>query len=257
MKKHKIKIDSALCIGCKSCVRDCPAANIKIVGGKAQPLGNSCIMCGHCAAVCPAGAVSISGFADEPVDMKPDARLNADEVLDVVRFRRSVRQFKADPIPDGVLDKIIEAGRLTHTGANRQDVGFVVLRDKKSEAEALACQVFRSGKKFIDPFSSLARRLTIGDDFFFFKAPAVIVVTADSAVNGALAAASMELVAEAQGLGVLYSGFFAIAAKHSAKLRKLLGVSYPRKVVAALVLGYPAVKYLRSAPREPARVTWL
>ena len=67
----------------------------------------------------------------------------------------------------------------------------------------------------------------------------------------------MELVAEAQGLGVLYSGFFAIAAKHSAKLRKLLGVSRPRKVVTALVLGYSAVKYLRSAPREPARVTWL
>jgi hypothetical protein len=84
-------------------------------------------------------------------------------------------------------------------------------------------EVFRSGKKFIDPFSSLARRLTVGDDFFFFQAPAVIVVTADSAVNGALAAAGMELVAEAQGLGVLYSGFFAIAAKHSAKLQETAG----------------------------------
>ena len=257
MQKHNINIDSALCIGCRACVRDCPAANINIAGGRAHALGNNCIMCGHCIAVCPAGAVSISGFADQPADVKPDARLDADRVLDVIRFRRAVRQFKPDAVPDGVLDKIIEAGRLTHTGGNRQDVGFVVLRDRKSEAEALACEVFRSGKKFIDPFSSLARRLTVGDDFFFFQAPAVIVVTADSAVNGALAAASMELVAEAQGLGVLYSGFFAIAAKHSARLRKLLGVSYPRKVVTALVLGYPAVRYLRSAPREPARVTWL
>ena len=67
----------------------------------------------------------------------------------------------------------------------------------------------------------------------------------------------MELVAEAQGLGVLYSGFFAIAVKHSAKLQKLMGVSGRRKAVTALVLGYPAVRYLRSAPREPARVTWL
>jgi ferredoxin len=44
MKKHKVKIDRSLCIGCKACVRDCPAANIEIAGGKARPLGNSCIM---------------------------------------------------------------------------------------------------------------------------------------------------------------------------------------------------------------------
>lgn len=257
MKKHSINIDSALCTGCSACVRDCPTANINISEGRAHAIGNNCIMCGHCVAVCPAGAVSISGFSDRPADAEPDARLDADTVLDVIRFRRAVRQFKADPIPDGVLDNIIEAGRLTHTGGNRQDVGFVVLRDRKDEAEALACQVFRSTKKIIDPFSSLARRMTIGDHFFFFQAPAVIVVTADSAVNGALAAASMELVAEAQGLGVLYSGFFAIAVKHSAKLQKLMGVSGRRKAVTALVLGYPAVRYLRSAPREPARVTWL
>jgi nitroreductase/Pyruvate/2-oxoacid:ferredoxin oxidoreductase delta subunit len=257
MKKHNIKIDSDLCMGCRACVRDCPAANISIVGGRAQVLGNNCIMCGHCTAICPADAVSIEGFAEKPVAVKPDIGLNADEILDVIRFRRSVRQFKPDNIPNDVLEKIVEAGRLTHTGGNRQDVGFIILRKKKGEAEALAAKVFRSRKRFMNPFSSLARRTTIGDHFFFFKAPVVIVITADSKVNGALAAASMELMAEAQGLGVLYSGFFAIAAKHSAKLRRLLRVSYPRKVVTALVLGYPAVKYLRSAPRESASVIWL
>ena len=56
------------------------------------------------------------------------------------------------------------------------------------------------------------RRTTIDDHFFFKKAPAAIVVVSRDKIDGALAAANMALMAEACGLGVLYSGFFCMAA---------------------------------------------
>lgn len=60
----------------------------------------------------------------------------------------------------------------------------------------------------------------------------------------------MEFVAEANGLGVLFSGFFTSSANISPKIKKALNVPKGKKVAATLVLGYPGVKFLRSAPRE-------
>ena len=71
-----------------------------------------------------------------------------------------------------------------------------------------------------------------------------------SKVDGALAASNMELMAQAQGLGVLYSGFFTLAANHSAAVRRELGLNRKEKAVTTLVVGYPAVVYQRTAQRE-------
>ena len=85
----------------------------------------------------------------------------------------------------------------------------------------------------------------------------MIVILSKEKLNGALAAQNMEFVAEANGLGVLFSGFFSMAANLSPKLKKALGVSKGKKVVTTLVLGYPKVKYRRSAQREKLDVRYL
>ncbi|WP_197533068.1 nitroreductase family protein, partial [Gordonibacter pamelaeae] len=102
-----------------------------------------------------------------------------------------------------------------------------------------------------------ARRTEIDDRFFFKGAPAVVVVVAKDQVNGALAASNMELAAQAHGLGVLYSGFFAMAARLSPALRRELGLARGQKAVTALVVGHSAVNYRRTAPKEPADVRFL
>ena len=88
-------------------------------------------------------------------------------------------------------------------------------------------------------------------------APAVIVVFSSSKVDGALAASNMELMAQAQGLGVLYSGFFTLAANHSPAVRRELGLRRNDKVVTVLVVGYPAVAYQRTAQREKVSVRYI
>lgn len=67
----------------------------------------------------------------------------------------------------------------------------------------------------------------------------------------------MEFAAEANGLGVLYSGFFTTAANHSFKIKKALKIPRGKHAAMTLVLGYPDVKYLRPAQREPLDVRYL
>ena len=80
------------------------------------------------------------------------------------------------------------------------------------------------------------------------------MIVARNQVNGALAAANMELMAEACGLGVLYSGFFSMAVNHSRRLRRMLGLRRGEKAVTTLVLGYSGVTYYRTVQKERASV---
>lgn len=45
-----------LCRTCYTCVRECPAKAIRIVGGQAEVIDERCIICGNCTKVCSQGA---------------------------------------------------------------------------------------------------------------------------------------------------------------------------------------------------------
>lgn len=257
MKKHEVRIDPGKCIGCGACVKICAANNIVMNNKKAETVLEDCIMCGHCTAVCPREAISISGYNTGQISKKEETRLDPREVLDVIRFRRSIRQFQNKKIPKEVIGQILEAGRLTHTAKNMQDVSFVVLDQEKNRIEQMAVRLFKKVKPLADLFSPMERRNQIGKNFFFFKAPIVIVILARDRTNGILAAQNMEFVAEANGLGVLYSGYFTAAANISAKIRRAIKVPKKKRVAMTLVLGYPNVKYLRSAQREKLEARYM
>lgn len=52
-----------------------------------------------------------------------------EEFLEFVKSRRTLRAIKPDPIPDGLVDKILEAARWAPTGFNMQPVELLVVRD--------------------------------------------------------------------------------------------------------------------------------
>lgn len=252
--EHLISIDPEKCVGCGLCKKDCPAANIRIEKKRARIIAQDCILCGHCVAICPKGAVSMTGFDEPPEEIEEPVRLDAQTLMDAIKTRRSIRQFTGREVPPETIARIIEAGRLTPTGKNAQDVSFIVLDEGMANAEALAVRLFRRLLPLMKLVSPMAKRTVIDDHFFFKNAPAAIVVVSRDKVNGALAAGDMALMAEACGLGVLYSGFFAMAANHSRSLRKLLKLKRGEKAVMTLVLGYPGVKYHRTAQKEAASI---
>ncbi|MEG0164338.1 nitroreductase family protein [Anaerorhabdus sp.] len=257
MKNHKIYIDTSKCIGCELCIKNCVAHNIKKHEDKAEIILNDCVMCGQCAAICPKKAIKISGYDEEQIEKLQDVHLDPNTILDVIRYRRTIRQFKQDRISKEVIDQILEAGRLTHTAKNSQDVSYIVLDKEKDQIEKLAVNLFKKVKPFADMLSPIAKNNKINDHFFFFDAPLVILVLAKSSTNGLLAAQNMEFISEAHGLGVLYSGYFTMAANMSSRIKKALKLPKGKKVAMTLVLGYPNVKFLRSTQHEKIDVRYM
>ena len=51
-------------------------------------------------------------------------------LMDLLQRRMSTRSLKPDPLPEGALDKILEAGRWAMSGANAQPWEYIVVTDR-------------------------------------------------------------------------------------------------------------------------------
>ena len=259
----RVLIDSEKCTGCGVCISDCRRQALEIQNGKAVVVNPNCLQCGHCLAICPVNAVKLAGLNDEIMEASgKSVFLNEKDLLAHLKLSRSVRQYKDMPVEKEKLEKIIEAGRVTPTASNLQNVRYIILQDDREAMEDEVLAMYKTQSEWSEPlFKSMKisiekfnERLNRG--FLFHKAPVVILAVSPSEINGCLAAMSMELMAEALGLGTVYIGLFTRPANKNKKIRESLGITDEENIAACLVLGYPDVQYLRSAPRKPANVTW-
>ena len=108
------------------------------------------------------------------------------EVFECIRRRRTIREYKKDPIPEDVLEKILQAGRWSPSSSNSQPWHFVVIQDS-------------------DTLSELGRIATQGP--FISDAALAIVIVMENAprpqLDAGRAIQQMELVAWSEGLGML------------------------------------------------------
>ncbi|WP_405298122.1 nitroreductase family protein [Methanobrevibacter sp.] len=251
---NPIDIDADRCIVCSKCIDDCPNSYLFLENDEVHTGQKGCMECGHCYAICPQGAITMTNYDSIDEEVVLMSEINPETLLNAMKSRRTIRQFKPDPVEEEKIEKILEAGRYSPTGANRQAVSYTILGSKQREAEEICLSLFRKGKKLGSAFASYLKRIEIDDDFFFKGAPLVIVVASKSTVDGGLASSYMEIMAESLGLGVLYSGFFVACCKMSRKLKKLLELEKGYSVVTCMVIGYPDVKYQRIAPRKNLKV---
>lgn len=253
---YNILVDGVLCIGCKQCELDCPQANIEIYNKKAKILRQDCIKCGHCLAICPKNAIEITDFEDEIVDVR-NVYIKPQDILDKLRFRRSIRDFREEKIDKKILDDILEAGRLSQSGSNKQDVRYVVIERDIKEIEEIAVRKFIKIFSIVKKINKKFDSMKIEDDFMFKGAPLAICIIGSDKVDASIVATNMIYVAEAHGLGTLYSGFFSKVASISKRLKKKLGLRRGEKLVTTLVLGYTDKKYFRNPPRKKLNATYM
>lgn len=253
-----VLINKDKCIGCGKCVKDCVSEKIKLIDGKAEFMYENCITCGHCYAICPVGAVTLTKYGDvEEEKVTSMTEIDSDLLLQAMKSRRTIRQFKDKEISDEVIEKLIEAGRYCPTGTNAQDYSFTVIKNNLEFFESEAVNFFRTLQKVGGTLSKYVKNTTIDDNFFFKKAPLVIIVNGKGKTSPCLASSYIELMAESLGLGVLYSGFFIATTKFSRKIAKALKTPEGHTPTTCLVIGYPDVEYKRIPPRNKADVTIL
>jgi nitroreductase len=139
------------------------------------------------------------------------------EVFDAVRTLLAVRRYQDRPVPETILHRIVEAGRLTGSAKNLQPWHFIVVQDPA---------VLRQ-------LGGLART-----GAHVAQATAAVVVAVErtpfAVSDASRAIQSMLLAAWADGVGSNWVGFGGLD-----EARPVLGIPRELDVLAILPLGYP------------------
>jgi len=281
-----VSIDKDKCNECGICVLRCMNCFSQSEAGiVVQADITNCNICGHCVALCPAGAVTHDEMAmDNFIETKKTPLFETDAFIRFIRRRRSHRDFKDKLIPKADLEKLIDTCRYAPTGSNDQNVNIMVIQNQ-SRIEKLAdltIDFFQQlGESFVAKIEALkaedkeipeelqkiffyADRLTMarraGINPIFYNAPAVIIFHAPKKGstpkdNCVIASTTMGLTAMTMGLESTYIGLFEMAAS-DLKINKELKLPAGHQVYSVLILGYPALKYLRTTDRKPLKVRW-
>lgn len=266
-----VKIIKEQCIGCGQCINDCFAKNITMIERKASIKG-SCMECGHCFAICPVGAVqmddvTLGGVVDFSKEARP--RIDSTTLLNYIKARRSIRQYKDKLVPKEIIEHILEAGRFTPTGCNAQDVSYTVVQEHLKDVKEAFWKGFPDGLKVAQQKYGINNKLmgTLErlyseyhenpvNDGLFFKAPVLLIISSPSVFHAGLAASNIELMACSEGLGALYSGFIRIFLSSNRALCDELHLK-PENICACMLMGYPDVHFQRTAPKREAAIQWV
>lgn len=53
------------------------------------------------------------------------------DAITAIKTRRSIRKYKDKPVPDDVIDRLLEAGMMAPSAGNQQPWHFIVIKDRK------------------------------------------------------------------------------------------------------------------------------
>lgn len=157
------------------------------------------------------------------------------ELSEVIRTRRSIRQFKSDPVPEVVLKELLEAARIAPSGTNLQPTRYVIIKSKEEREKLKDCTPL--------PFVPEAPVIIACcyDTMSYQRGTSTRVDGLDTAslhaymgLNVAIAIEHLVLKAVDLGLGSCWVMMF-----DKEKTRELIGLDERYKLVALLPVGYP------------------
>jgi nitroreductase len=151
-------------------------------------------------------------------------------VYDLILSRRSIRQFRPEPISQDILRDVVNAGRLAPSAANRQPLEFIVVDEESRRGEIYPCLKWAG---YIAPD---------GNPKPGQEPQAYVVVLVNTEIRGkgfewdsGAAIENMILAAWEKGIGSCW-----IISVDKDRVKTLLNVPAVYKVDSVIALGYPA-----------------
>lgn len=173
------------------------------------------------------------------------------DVFSCIATRHSTRKFKEEPVPQEVLDKVIEAGRQAPSGKHKNQSRFIVIRKKEVLQELIALVQQEFAKMEVTPenddnFGGAIRAAKKGGYVFMYNAPVLIVVAnkrdyGNKYADVSCAMQNMMLASNALDLGSCWINQLRWLQDNPvlrAYLQKL-GMAEDEEVCASLSIGYP------------------
>jgi nitroreductase len=161
-------------------------------------------------------------------------------VIQQILNHRSIRKYKHDPIPEELLQEILQAGIRTSSSGNMQTYSIIVTRDQQLREKLLEPHM---GQKmvvdapvfltFCSDFNRMRRWLKLNqasdnfDNFFSFLI---------GAIDAILVSQTVALAAESRGLGLCYLGSTLASGD---EIGEILGLPKNVVPVTGFSLGYP------------------
>lgn len=300
-----MKIDAEKCTKCGLCVQNCPFKCMELSADKVPvwKKNHTCFSCFNCMVVCKAGAISPQRayqtdetcfFTTDPTPelappLPPKGADGKEDqwntVEQTIMERRSVRNYKDKPVPEPLIQRVLEAGRFAPSAGNNQPWKFAVVTDpaflqeleaKASSTVSMTYSVFKSDALVMSLVQMLGPAMTEGlfdprpwagalcvvdkELPVFFGAPAVIFLGGNDrlltpALQIGIAGQNMSLAAHAMGLGTCWSGFGAFL-DMVPEVKEKLGFEAPWRIYGTLALGYPKFKQSGIVERQNRPVTW-
>ena len=155
------------------------------------------------------------------------------DVYEAIKSRRTVRDYKPDPIPEDLLHKILQCARWSPSSSNTQKWSFIVIRNRET-------------------LENLGKIATQGP--FIGQAPLAIAVVMDEAprpqLDAGRALQQMELMAWSEGVGMCFVGVR--EADQQKAVKELLGIPGKMELITLLPFGYRSdIPKPSGTPRKP------
>lgn len=200
------------------------------------------------------------------------------DILDVIISRKSIRRYKPDPVPDEMIDKILEAARWAPTGENYQPWRFIVIKSQETRDRIGDISKVGSGSRMtawyclghmqerFEKIEDLEKRAKVlkfmysGEvSEFCRQAPVIIAVIGSLKVGSVdvpydLSAATENILLEAHslGLGACWVHGPVATSRDAIKFKKILKIPEQMseyKVIAYVAIGWPAEERKHPRPK--------
>lgn len=162
--------------------------------------------------------------------------------------RRSIRQYKQDPIPEEVLNKILEAGTYAPTGMNKQAPIIIAVTNREMR----------------DRLSKMNAAMMGADNDPFYGAPVVLVVLANKDVrtavyDGSLVMGNLMLAAHEMGVGScwIHRAKEMFESEEGKAILKDLGIEGNYEGIGNCILGYADCPAPEARPRKENYVYYI
>jgi nitroreductase/Pyruvate/2-oxoacid:ferredoxin oxidoreductase delta subunit len=267
-----LEINKETCTKCGACIAACAGCIIipqqdgfpRLLPGA----DDFCMLCGHCVGICPTDSVI---HKEMPLEQCPPIEkklvVSFQQVSQLIKSRRSIREFLEKPVPRELIEQIIDVARYAPTGHNMQDVRWLVIDDPEElkKLTAIGVEWFRSMADGDTPWAqqmqAILRMHELGLNIFLRNVPAVVVGYAEknnpiANADCVIALSYFDIAAKAAGLGCYWNGYFYISAQSFPPMVEAVALPEGFTPYAALGIGYPRYRYQRIPVRKEARIAW-
>ncbi len=155
--------------------------------------------------------------------------VDPEALLDLIRSRRSIRQYRSKPVPEHMLEQVLEAGRWAPSASNQQPWAFVVVRDKQ-----LVELVAQHSAYYMEQEARIE------------DAPVLIVLcgvvwsqSRRRSLRGDVGMAGMQMMLQAHALGL---GTCWVDGLDRQAIADRLGIPSELEIVGVITLGFPATE---------------